>query len=561
MKQTRDHTKDQSQILIRIGTAMAFLFVVFRLNMMENIGHSPYLPYVAIGLMILQLFNHEQASISLRKKSPNFTNDFYSENGRMLFGNMIASALVLEFNVYNYEQFIPNIIFEVISIPLVLFLIFIMENARGGLFSLERIYFPKKWDQAFKNYGVNMISACGIVLLWLPVLLKIPISAPLWILLSTLMIRESVVYTNKYNYLGWCFVLEGLFVLQILTLGIQGDNWFMIGVGVLAGMVYLAVYMKRSGTEKGLTVVACLLFAGGIIGFQLQNKVLLSVVNYLQLEIAFFIVIFAYIKFCSIIYRKWFKKEEISKYSYEGAEVQKQEPIRKNEAKSALPDKRKTKFLLKTGKNSIPSAKQEESKKQNTKLQEKSQVIKQQAVKSKTEKSKEPNNRAEKTKREKPRAIESKQEKANEPKLQQGKSQSLKPQEIKRKEIKAKDSKQKEAVKPAPKQNTKQTSKQMPKQIGKGLPKSKPQPKRKQLPKQEAKKKQSGNQKPNPIPITAVKTATKPKKVQNSKTNAMPKATGKAAGKGKGLPKAVNTNKTTGNRPKKKNYFRKKTTK
>lgn len=325
--------RDQTQTLLWTATATAFLFISFRMRIMEDIGHSPYLPWIAVGLLLLQLVNYELASVSLRKKSPSYTNDFYGENARMIVGNIIASALVLELNVHNYMQYSPNILFEVISIPFSLFIIFYIENARGGFLAMDRIYFPKKWDRGFKNYGVNIISVSLMILMWLPVVLKIPISAPLWILISTILLKESVAYTNKYNHVGWCFALEGLLVLQILTLGFQGNYPIFVAMGILAGIIFLAVYMKRIGFGKGLMIAASIVYTAGILLFYLYQPQKLSVITYLQMEIGFFSLIFLIAKLFSKAYGKLRKKEAANKYSYEGAVVEERTESQSGQAK------------------------------------------------------------------------------------------------------------------------------------------------------------------------------------------------------------------------------------
>ncbi len=318
--------KEQTQVLLWAAISAIFLYLLFQLRVMEDIGHSPFIPWLALLLLAMQVVNHEQAAISLRKKAPNFTNSFYPENGRMIIGNVIASALVLELNTFNYEQVRLNFSLELISIPFFLIIIFFMENSKGGFLTLDRIYFPKKWDLFVKNYGVNLLSFVLISAMWLPVIFKLPMSALLWILMSALLLKQSVVYTNKYNHQGWCFLLEGLLVMHLLTLGFQERNLWLIGGGVLAGVVFLGIYTYRMKLEKGLIVLSILLFLGGLFTFYQLAQGNRSMVYYFQVEAALMTGIFALMKAMSFIYQKGIKRRDISKYSYEGAVVEKNRP-------------------------------------------------------------------------------------------------------------------------------------------------------------------------------------------------------------------------------------------
>ena len=315
--------KDQTSVLIWAATAVFFLYILFRLKVLEDIGQAAYIPGLALLCLAAQIANHEQAAVALRKKSPNFTNSFYPENGRMVIGNIVASALVLELNTFNYQQVQLNFALELVSIPFILAIIFLTENSRGGFLTLDRIYFPKKWDQFFKNYGTNLLSLLLMTSMWLPVILKVPVSALLWILISALLLKQSVVYTNKYNHQGWCFFLEGLLVLQLLTLGFGESNLFLIAVGAAAGLLFLVIYMRRLKYEKGLVGVAGLLFAGGLLAFYRFGGEDHSMVFYIQWETALFAGIFVLIKLLSAAYRKWIRPEDVDKYSYDGAVVDK----------------------------------------------------------------------------------------------------------------------------------------------------------------------------------------------------------------------------------------------
>ena len=315
--------KDQTSVLIWAATAVFFLYILFRLKVLEDIGQAAYIPGLALLCLAAQIANHEQAAVALRKKSPNFTNSFYPENGRMVIGNIVASALVLELNTFNYQQVQLNFALELVSIPLILAIIFLTENSRGGFLTLDRIYFPKKWDQFFKNYGTNLLSLLLMTAMWLPVILKVPVWALLWILISALLLKQSVVYTNKYNHQGWCFFLEGLLVLQLLTLGFGESNLFLIAVGAAAGLLFLVIYMRRLKYEKGLVGLAGLLFAGGLLAFYHFGGEDHSMVFYIQWETALFAGIFVLIKLLSAAYRKWIRPEDVDKYSYDGAVVDK----------------------------------------------------------------------------------------------------------------------------------------------------------------------------------------------------------------------------------------------
>ncbi len=315
--------KDQTSVLIWAATAVFFLYILFRLKVLEDIGQAAYIPGLALLCLAAQIANHEQAAVALRKKSPNFTNSFYPENGRMVIGNIVASALVLELNTFNYQQVQLNFALELVSIPFILAIIFLTENSRGGFLTLDRIYFPKKWDQFFKNYGTNLLSLLLMTAMWLPVILKVPVSALLWILISALLLKQSVVYTNKYNHQGWCFFLEGLLVLQLLTLGFGESNLLLIAVGAAAGLLFLVIYMRRLKYEKGLVGLAGLLFAGGLLAFYRVGGEDHSMVFYIQWETALFAGIFVLIKLLSAAYRKWIRPEDVDKYSYDGAVVDK----------------------------------------------------------------------------------------------------------------------------------------------------------------------------------------------------------------------------------------------
>ena len=320
--------KDQTQVLIWAVIAVSFLYILFRLKVLEDIGQSAYIPGLALLCLAVQVVNHEQAAVALRKRSPNFTNNFYSENGRMIIGNIVASALVLELNTFNYEQVQLNFALELISIPFVLAIIFLTENSQGGFLTLDRIYFPKQWDQFFKNYGTNLLSLFLMTAMWLPVILKVPVSALLWILISALLLKQSVIYTNKYNHQGWCFFLEGLLVLQLLTLGFRESSWPFIVIGAAAGLLFLANYMHRLRYEKGLIGLAGVLFAGGLAAFYRFGGEGRSMVFYIQWETALLAAIFVLTKVLSIGYRRWIRPEDTDKYSYDGAVVDKnwQEP-------------------------------------------------------------------------------------------------------------------------------------------------------------------------------------------------------------------------------------------
>ncbi len=315
--------KDQTQVLIWAVIAVSFLYILFRLKVLEDIGQSAYIPGLALLCLAVQVVNHEQAAVALRKRSPNFTNNFYSENGRMIIGNIVASALVLELNTFNYEQVQLNFALELISIPFVLAIIFLTENSQGGFLTLDRIYFPKQWDQFFKNYGTNLLSLFLMTAMWLPVILKVPVSALLWILISALLLKQSVIYTNKYNHQGWCFFLEGLLVLQLLTLGFRESSWPFIVLGVAAGLLFLANYMHRLRYEKGLIGLAGILFAGGLAVFYCFGGEGRSMVFYIQWETALLAAIFVLTKVLSIGYRRWIRPEDTDKYSYDGAVVDK----------------------------------------------------------------------------------------------------------------------------------------------------------------------------------------------------------------------------------------------
>ena len=315
--------KDQTQVLIWAVIAVSFLYILFRLKVLEDIGQSAYIPGLALLCLAVQVVNHDQAAVALRKRSPNFTNNFYSENGRMIIGNIVASALVLELNTFNYEQVQLNFALELISIPFVLAIIFLTENSQGGFLTLDRIYFPKQWDQFFKNYGTNLLSLFLMTAMWLPVILKVPVSALLWILISALLLKQSVIYTNKYNHQGWCFFLEGLLVLQLLTLGFRESSWPFIVLGVAAGLLFLANYMHRLRYEKGLIGLAGILFAGGLAVFYCFGGEGRSMVFYIQWETALLAAIFVLTKVLSIGYRRWIRPEDTDKYSYDGAVVDK----------------------------------------------------------------------------------------------------------------------------------------------------------------------------------------------------------------------------------------------
>ncbi|RRD93758.1 hypothetical protein EII17_11220 [Clostridiales bacterium COT073_COT-073] len=310
--------KEQTQVLLWTATLSLFLFVVFRLKIFENIEQIPYLPWIAVFLLSAQLINHEQAAISLRKKSPNFTNYFYPENGRMILGNMIASAIVLEFNVFNYNHSHFNFSLELISIPFLIAAIFLVENSQGGFLAFKRIYFPKKWDQLFKAYGVDVLSVLLMIAMWIPVILRVPLSALLWIFMSTLLLKGSVIYTNKYNHVGWCFLLEALLVLQLLTLGFQGNQIWFLGLGIIAGIAFLTIYISKIDGARGFVIFATLLFTIGIMGLYYFYHGKNSIVFYLQREIALLAGIFLITKIWMIACQKW-KKKVVNKYSYDGA--------------------------------------------------------------------------------------------------------------------------------------------------------------------------------------------------------------------------------------------------
>ncbi len=337
--------KDQTQVLIWAVIAVSFLYILFRLKVLEDIGQSAYIPGLALLCLAVQVVNHEQAAVALRKRSPNFTNNFYSENGRMIIGNIVASALVLELNTFNYEQVQLNFALELISLPFVLAIIFLTENSRGGFLTLNRIYFPKQWDQFFKNYGTNLLSLFLMTAMWLPVILKVPVSALLWILISALLLKQSVIYTNKYNHQGWCFFLEGLLVLQLLTLGFRESSWPFIVIGAAAGLLFLANYMHRLRYEKGLIGLAGVLFAGGLVAFYRFGGGGRSMVFYIQWETALLAVIFVLIKVLSIGYRRWIRPEDSDKYSYDGAVVD------KNWQESEKPQKSETTYHSQNGEN------------------------------------------------------------------------------------------------------------------------------------------------------------------------------------------------------------------
>ena len=315
--------KDQTQVLIWAMLAAGFLYLLFRLQLLENIGHSVYIPVVAICCLAVQILNHEQAAVALRKRSPNFTNSFYSENGRMIIGNIMASALVLELNTFNYQQVRLNFALELISLPFVLGIIFLIENSQGGFLSLERIYFPKQWDQHFKNYGTNFLSLLLMIAMWLPVILKVPVSALLWILISVLLLRQSVVYTNKYNHQGWCFFLEGILVLQLLTLGFQESSLLLLILGGAAGLLFLGIYLRRFQCEKGFIGLAGVLFIGGLAVFYHRSGQGRSMVFYIQWEAALMAAAFVLAKMLSLIYRRFILPDNIDKFSYEGVTVDK----------------------------------------------------------------------------------------------------------------------------------------------------------------------------------------------------------------------------------------------
>ena len=337
--------KDQTQVLIWAVIAVSFLYILFRLKVLEDIGQSAYISGLALLCLVVQIVNHEQAAVALRKRSPNFTNNFYSENGRMIIGNIVASALVLELNTFNYEQVQLNFALELISLPFVLAVIFLMENSRGGFLTLNRIYFPKQWDQFFKNYGTNLLSLFLMTAMWLPVILKIPVSALLWILISALLLKQSVVYTNKYNHQGWCFFLEGLLVLQLLTLGFRESSWFFIVIGAAAGLLFLANYMHQLRYEKGLIGLAGILFTGGLVAFYRFGGGGRSMVFYIQWETALLAVVFVLTKMLSVVYRRWIRPEDSDKYSYDGAVVD------KNWQESEKPQKSETTYHSQNGEN------------------------------------------------------------------------------------------------------------------------------------------------------------------------------------------------------------------
>ncbi|AVM67846.1 hypothetical protein C3V36_00335 [Lachnospiraceae bacterium oral taxon 500] len=337
--------KDQTQVLIWAVIAVSFLYILFRLKVLEDIGQSAYIPGLALLCLAVQVVNHEQAAVALRKRSPNFTNNFYSENGRMIIGNIVASALVLELNTFNYEQVQLNFALELISLPFVLAIIFLTENSRGGFLTLNRIYFPKQWDQFFKNYGTNLLSLFLMTAMWLPVILKVPVSALLWILISALLLKQSVIYTNKYNHQGWCFFLEGLLVLQLLTLGFRESSWPFIVIGAAAGLLFLANYMRRLRYEKGLIGLAGVLFAGGLAAFYRFGGEGRSMVFYIQWETALLAAIFVLTKVLSIGYHRWIRPEDTDKYSYDGAVVD------KNWQESEKPQKSETTYHSQNGEN------------------------------------------------------------------------------------------------------------------------------------------------------------------------------------------------------------------
>lgn len=304
--------KGQTKVLLWNGIIAVFLFVSFKLRILENVGESEYIRVIVLICLLLQMANHIWSTWSLHKKQLNFTNQYYPENIRMLFGNMIASTLVLGFNVFNYEQYKLNYTFEVISIPFILMMIFFTENARGGLFSLERIYFPKKWDQFFKTYGVNIVTLAVMVMMWLPLFFQIPISALLWVLMSTLLLKQSIIYTNKYNHLAWCFLIEALLAMQLLTLGFQSRSLIFLGLGVIVGILFLMIYLHRMGYEKGLILFSIPMFLGAIL-YLFYSKENISVVFCIQAEVAIFTLIFFILKIFSWSYRKILKKSKLPK--------------------------------------------------------------------------------------------------------------------------------------------------------------------------------------------------------------------------------------------------------
>ena len=63
--------KDQTSVLIWAATAVFFLYILFRLKVLEDIGQAAYIPGLALLCLAAQIANHEQAAVALRKKSPN----------------------------------------------------------------------------------------------------------------------------------------------------------------------------------------------------------------------------------------------------------------------------------------------------------------------------------------------------------------------------------------------------------------------------------------------------------------------------------------------------------